>query len=71
MLLKSFLDYLLLEKKYSVLTVNAYQKDIEEYIAFYKDEYGSDKITESNYSQIRIIGGVIMRLLSFPSRSLI
>ena len=32
MLLKAFLDYLLLEKKYSQLTVNAYKKDIETFL---------------------------------------
>ena len=34
MLLKAFLDYLLLEKKYSELTVKAYKKDIQSFLGF-------------------------------------
>jgi integrase/recombinase XerC len=53
MLLKSFLDYLLLEKNYSALTVNAYKNDIENFSEFIKNEYDSNSIIEVNYSQIR------------------
>lgn len=53
MLLKAFLDYLLLEKKYSELTVNAYQKDIESFLLFLKEENQDNTIKEINYSQIR------------------
>ncbi|GAA3611065.1 tyrosine-type recombinase/integrase [Flavivirga amylovorans] len=53
MQLKPFIDYLLLEKKYSVLTVNAYQKDLETFSEFIKEEYDSDIIKNVNYSQIR------------------
>lgn len=53
MLLKAFLDYLLLEKKYSQLTVNAYKKDIESFIAFISSEEETNTIQETNYSQIR------------------
>jgi len=53
MLLKSFIDYLLLEKKYSELTVKAYQKDIQSLLAFLLEEYGTDKIEQVNYGQIR------------------
>ncbi|TXG35700.1 tyrosine-type recombinase/integrase [Seonamhaeicola maritimus] len=50
---KSFTDYLLLEKKYSQLTVNAYQKDIESFSVFVKSEYQTIAINKVNYSQIR------------------
>ncbi|TYA54743.1 tyrosine-type recombinase/integrase [Formosa maritima] len=49
----SFIDYLLLEKKYSKLTINAYQKDLNEFLDFIKIEFESDSIDTINYSQIR------------------
>ncbi|WP_303316170.1 tyrosine-type recombinase/integrase [Flavivirga abyssicola] len=51
--LKPFIDYLLLEKKYSALTANAYQKDLEAFSEFIKEEYDSNIIKHVNYSQIR------------------
>ncbi len=53
MLLKAFLDYLLLEKKYSQLTVNAYKKDIETFLNFINEEDQTTTIKEVHYSQIR------------------
>lgn len=53
MLLKAFLDYLLLEKKYSQLTVNAYKKDIETFFNFINEEDQTTTIKEVHYSQIR------------------
>tara|TARA_R110000868_G_scaffold1389_28_gene10850 strand:- start:381 stop:1271 length:891 start_codon:yes stop_codon:yes gene_type:complete len=50
---KSFTDYLLLEKKYSKLTVNAYQKDLENFEEFIKTEYTSASIKNANYPQLR------------------
>ncbi|PKQ44815.1 tyrosine-type recombinase/integrase [Confluentibacter flavum] len=51
--LKKFTDYLLLEKKYSALTVKAYQTDLESFVAFVKSEFDEDTIQHVNYSQIR------------------
>lgn len=51
--LKPFIDYLLLEKNYSVLTVNAYQKDLEVFSEFIKVTYDTEVIKHVNYSQIR------------------
>lgn len=51
--LKPFIDYLLLEKKYAVLTVNAYQKDLESFLEFIKMHYDEGCISTVNYSQIR------------------
>ena len=48
-----FTDYLLLEKNYSVLTVKAYQNDLEDFLEFIKHEYESNSINKVNYSQIR------------------
>jgi len=53
MALNFFTDYLLLEKKYSVLTVNTYQNDIEAFSCFIKDEYKVNSINQVNYNQIR------------------
>ncbi|MCL4154442.1 UNVERIFIED_CONTAM: hypothetical protein GTU68_039549 [Idotea baltica] len=50
---KSFTDYLLLEKNYSVLTVNAYQNDLEGFSEFVKSEYETTNINKVNYSQVR------------------
>ncbi|XMO87134.1 tyrosine-type recombinase/integrase [Algibacter sp. AS12] len=48
-----FTDYLLLEKNYSKLTVNAYQNDLNEFLEFIKNEYDSSSIKQVNYPQIR------------------
>jgi len=53
MQLSQFIDYLLLEKKYSSHTVNAYQKDIKEFSSFAKDNFQLEQLTEVNYSMIR------------------
>lgn len=53
MSLKSFTDYLLLEKNYSVHTVSSYRKDLEGFETFIKDEYDSASISNVNYQQIR------------------
>jgi integrase/recombinase XerC len=53
MTFKSFTDYLLLEKNYSALTVNAYQNDLKSFSEFIISEYQTESINQSNYSQIR------------------
>ena len=50
---KSFIDYLLLEKKYSKLTVNAYQKDLQDFLKFLEEEYQTKDLQDVNYPQIR------------------
>ena len=50
---KSFTDYLLLEKKYSKLTVAAYENDLKTFKKFIKEEYDSNDIQSINYPQIR------------------
>ena len=51
--LNSFIDYLLLERKYSLLTVQAYKKDIESFKSFLDSECGTSELKEVNYPQIR------------------
>ncbi len=48
-----FIDYLLLEKKYSPNTVVAYQKDIEVFQLFLTQEFSESEVSKANYSQIR------------------
>ena len=49
----SFTDYLLLEKNYSALTVNAYKNDLKSFSKFANTEYGVESIIQINYAQIR------------------
>lgn len=50
---KKFIDYLQLEKKYSMHTVNAYQKDLEEFLAFVRIQFELDHIDKINYALVR------------------
>ncbi|KVV14245.1 tyrosine-type recombinase/integrase [Flavobacterium sp. TAB 87] len=49
----AFQDYLQLEKKYSLHTVNAYLKDIADFELFNTINFEQDVIDTANYSQIR------------------
>ena len=53
MAISTFLDYLALEKKYSPHTLTAYQKDLEDFIAFCADQYDLDSIESVHYGMIR------------------
>jgi len=53
MSLKSFSEYLLLEKKYSKHTVLAYSRDIENFQDFLKQYHNSTDLTLAGYSEIR------------------
>lgn len=50
---KSFLDYLLLEKNYSALTVKAYQADLNTFLEFVQTKYDLTDLEDVNYAQIR------------------
>ena len=52
-MINSFLDYLSLEKKYSVHTVTAYKNDLISFRNFLVEEFSQEKLVEVNYSQIR------------------
>ncbi|WP_242094934.1 tyrosine-type recombinase/integrase [Aestuariivivens sediminicola] len=51
--LKAFTDYLILEKNYSALTVKAYTSDLAGFSEFLRDEYNSEEVCNTNYSEIR------------------
>ena len=53
MLINSFLDYLLIEKKYSKHTIIAYEKDLNDFQLFCISECEDQSIISVNYSQIR------------------
>lgn len=53
MAVKKFINFLLLEKKYSQHTAVAYQKDIEMFELFLAREFLKSKVSGANYSQIR------------------
>ena len=53
MSLKPFLDYLLLEKHYSKLTVKAYEKDLNDFLTFLSEIYQSNDMLSVNYPEIR------------------
>ena len=53
MSITSFIDYLSLEKKYSVHTVNAYQRDVETFEAFCSEEFDLSDMDTVDYPLIR------------------
>lgn len=50
---EAFSDYLLLEKKYSPHTVEAYLNDVNSFEAFVKESFDQEGIDLVNYSQVR------------------
>jgi len=52
-MLNSFLDYLRYEKRYSSLTVLAYQTDLEQFQDFLSAEFNDTSIQKASYQQIR------------------
>ena len=53
MSLKSFIDYLQIEKKYSPNTIQAYRNDLNVFGKYLVDEHGINKVIKCNYSHIR------------------
>jgi len=51
--INSFLEYLILEKKYSKHTIIAYKNDLNSFKMFCDKEYNNQNITTINYVQIR------------------
>lgn len=51
--IRAFQDYLIKEKNYSPLTIDAYTKDLEFLSEFLKSEYDIESLEEVNYGQIR------------------
>ena len=53
MSIKSFIDYLELEKKYSPNTIKAYENDIMSFSEYNKNEFDQSSINKVDYSQLR------------------
>ncbi|TSE05092.1 tyrosine-type recombinase/integrase [Aquimarina algiphila] len=53
MFISEFVEYLLLEKKYSEHTVKAYKADLLTFFDFFKKEYDTGEVSGANYAQIR------------------
>ena len=53
MSLKSFFDYLEIEKKYSSNTIEAYRNDLNVFAGFLIDEFDVNNINNTSYSYIR------------------
>ena len=53
MSIKSFIDYLQLEKKYSHNTIKAYENDIRSFLDYNKSEFDQSSINKVDYSQLR------------------
>jgi integrase/recombinase XerC len=51
--LPQFIDYLQYEKKYSLHTINAYQKDISDFAVFAEEKFEETNLAEISYSIIR------------------
>ena len=52
-LIKAFLDYLYLEKKYSEHTITSYNNDLTSFLTFLEGEFEYSKLEKVHYSQIR------------------
>ncbi|HNQ26385.1 MAG TPA: tyrosine-type recombinase/integrase [Aquaticitalea sp.] len=52
-MIEPFTEYLLREKNYSPLTVQAYRHDLETFSGFLQDEYGITSIESTTYQHIR------------------
>jgi len=53
MLLRSFLNYIEYEKRYSKHTIISYKNDLEQFQTFLKQQYELDKIESANHMQVR------------------
>jgi len=53
MSIKSFIDYLQLEKKYSHNTIKAYENDVMSFSDYNKNEFDQSSINRADYSQLR------------------
>ncbi|MFY9243538.1 MAG: tyrosine-type recombinase/integrase [Polaribacter sp.] len=52
-MIESFLDYLSLEKKYSVHTITAYKNDLISFRDFLSSEFNQESLVDVHYNQIR------------------
>ena len=53
MLIDQFIGYLQNEKRYSTLTVDAYQRDLSQFASFMREEFGIEDLTRVNTPMVR------------------
>ncbi len=53
MLVEQFIAYLQAEKRFSVLTVEAYRRDMEQFVAYLKSEYETDDLTQVKTTMVK------------------
>ena len=53
MLIDQFIGYIQAEKRFSALTVEAYQSDMEQFVHFLKDKYETEDLTQVNTAQVK------------------
>lgn len=51
--ISSFVHYLASEKRYSAHTVEAYQRDAEQFVSFLRNTYETEDLAEANFAMIR------------------
>lgn len=51
--IQPFLDYLLLEKNFSPLTVVSYRRDLDDFLIFYESEEGEQTMHSASRNHIR------------------
>lgn len=52
-MIDKFIDYILLEKKYSLHTIDAYRKDLDSFLCFSISKFSHKDIVASSYGEIR------------------
>ena len=53
MFIDQFIGYIRAEKRFSALTVEAYQSDMEQFVHFLKDKYEIEDLTQVNTAQVK------------------
>ena len=53
MLVEQFIAYLQAEKRFSVLTVEAYRRDMDQFVAFLKSDYETDDLTQVKTTMVK------------------
>ena len=53
MLIDQFIAYIQAEKRFSPLTVEAYQRDMEQFVGYLKDEFDTDDLTQAKTTMVK------------------
>ena len=53
MLIDQFIAYIQAEKRFSPLTVEAYQRDMEQFVGYLRDEFEMDDLTQVKTTMVK------------------